>query len=358
MSEHPSPHGFTLRSLAELVGGDLHGDGSQVITGIGRIEQAGPHEITFLSNARYTKFLGVTKAGCVIVARDLAHDLPSGRNVIIADDAYRAFVLVMQRFFPPLRMEEGLRHPSAVIHPSAHIAPTAAIGPGCVVSEGCTVADGVQMFANVVLYPGVRIGERTVLHANVVCCSGTRVGARCIVHGGAVLGADGFGFLENPDGSFEKIPQVGIVEIGNDVEIGANTTIDRAAVGATVIADGVKIDNLVHVAHGVTVGRDSAIAAQAGVSGSTRLGERNRIAGQVGIVGHITTTHDVIVEAQSGVSKTITVPGAYFGSPAKEHRTALRMEAALRQLPLLLQEFRELQRRVDELTGATDEAQR
>lgn len=358
MSAHPSPHGFTLRFLADLVGGELRGDGSQVITGIGRIEHAGPQEITFLSNARYAKFLQVTKAGCVIVSRELAHDVDADRAVIIADDAYRAFVLVMQRFFPPLRMDEGMRHPSAVIHPSASIAATAAIGPGCVISEGCVIADHVQMFANVVLYPGVHVGERTILHANVVCAAGTRIGARGLVHGGAVLGADGFGFLENPDGSFEKVPQVGIVQIGNDVEIGANTTIDRAAVGATVIADGVKIDNLVHVAHGVTIGRDSAVAAQAGISGSTRLGERNRIAGQVGIVGHISTADDVIVEAQSGVSKTITASGAYFGSPAKEHRTALRMEAALRQLPSLLQEFRDLQRRIDELTGAADEAQR
>jgi len=161
-----------------------------------------------------------------------------------------------------------------------------------------------------------------------------------------VIGADGFGFFENPDGSFEKIPQVGTVVIGNDVEIGSNTCVDRAAVGATVIGNGVKLDNLIHIAHGVTLGENTAIAAQTGISGSTTLGARNRIAGQVGIVGHISTADDVIVEAQSGLMRSVTESGAYFGSPAKEHRTALRMEAALRRLPDLLREFEELKRTI------------
>jgi len=255
----------------------------------------------------------------------------------------------MQRFFPPLEMERGMRHATATIHASAIVDATASIGPGCVISEGCTVGEGVQLFANVVLYPKVKVGAGTMINANVSCASGTQIGERCIIHSGVVIGSDGFGFLENKDGSFEKIPQVGIVVIGDDVEIGANTTIDRAAVGATIIGSGVKLDNLIHIAHGVQVGEHTAMAAQAGISGSTTLGKRNRIAGQVGVVGHIQTTDDVIVEAQSGLSKSVTEPGHYFGSPAKEHRTALRMEAALRRLPELLNEFRELQRIVAEI---------
>ncbi len=356
MNSDSTLRGFSVRQLSDMVGGDVQGDGTVHITGINRIEFARQGELTFVASEKYVKFLSLTQASCVIVSKDLASYVPAGRTIILADDAYRAFVIVMQHFFPPLRMEEGLRHPAASIHPSARVHPTASVGAGCVVSEGCDVGPNVQMFANVVLYPGTRVGDGTIIHANVVCAAGTRIGAHCIVHAGAIIGSDGFGFLENTDGSYEKIPQVGIVEVGDHVEIGANTTIDRAAVGKTLIGNGVKLDNLVHIAHGVTVGDNTAIAAQAGISGSTRLGERNRIAGQVGVVGHISTASDVVIEAQSGVSKSITTSGAYFGSPAKEHKTAIRMEAALRQLPQLLQEFRELQRRVEELTsGGTNE---
>jgi UDP-3-O-[3-hydroxymyristoyl] glucosamine N-acyltransferase len=167
-----------------------------------------------------------------------------------------------------------------------------------------------------------------------------------------VIGSDGFGFVERPDKSFVKIPQVGCVRIGNDVEIGANTTIDRAAMGETAIEDGVKLDNLIHIAHGVHVGANTAIAAQTGVSGSTTLGKRNRLAGQVGVVGHITTADDVVVFAQSGVSKTLAAPGMYLGSPVTEHRAALRIEAALRNLPELVHELNELRREVNELKKA------
>lgn len=343
-------HGYAVRYLADLVGGEIVGNDDVHVTGINRIEFAGPGDCTFLSNPSYAKFLTVTQAGVIIVSRALlSHELPSGRTYIITDDAYRGFVLVMQKFFPPLRMEGGLRHTSASIHPSAVVDALASIGPGCVISEGCVVGPRAQLFANVVLYPGCHVGSDTVIHANVTLGAGTRVGQRCLIHPGAVLGADGFGFFENPDGSFEKIPQVGTVELGDDVEIGANVTIDRAAVGTTRIGNGVKLDNLVHIAHNVDVGENTAMAAQTGISGSARIGKRNRFGGQVGMVGHVATADDVIVEAQSGVSKAITAAGAYLGSPAKEHRTALRLEAALRQIPRLLQDVRDLQRQIDEM---------
>ncbi len=354
---------FSLPELADFVNGELIGSGG-VITGVNRIDMAGNAEATFLSSEQYLKFLPVCKAGVVLINASLwkgaqasTSDGPANGThppLIVVPDAYRSFVKVMQRFFPPLTMTPGLRHPSAVIHPDAHVHPSACIGPGCTIDEGCVIGERVMVYANVSLYANVVVCADTVIHANVVCGAGTRIGERCIIQPGAVLGADGFGFFENPDGSFEKIPQVGTVVLGNDVEVGANTTIDRAAVGQTVIGNGVKLDNLIHIAHGVKVGDHTAMAAQAGVSGSTVLGKRNRIAGQVGVVGHITTTDDVIVEAQSGLSKSVTTPGAYFGSPAKEHRTALRMEAALRQLPDLLREVRELQRVVAELKERTE----
>lgn len=346
--------GRSVQSIANAVHGTVHGDPDVQVFALNRIEYAKSGDLSFLSTASYAKFLGVTKASCVLVSATLDLAVPEGLTVVVVDDAYRAFVALMREFYPPLRIESGLRHATASVHPSATIHPSAAISAGCSIGEGCVVGENVQLYPNVVLYPGCTVGAGTVIHANVSCLHGTVIGTNCLIHAGAVLGADGFGYIENADGSFDKVPQVGVVQIGNDVEIGANVTIDRAAVGATSIGDRVKIDNLVHIAHNVTVGNDTAIAAQAGVSGSTRIGNRNRIAGQVGIVGHITTADDVIVEAQSGVSKTITSKGAYFGSPAKEHRTALRMEAALRQLPQLLTDVREMQQRIADLLANSE----
>ncbi|HLP29209.1 MAG TPA: UDP-3-O-(3-hydroxymyristoyl)glucosamine N-acyltransferase [Candidatus Didemnitutus sp.] len=338
---------FTVDELAQRVHGVVVGNGACAIRGLGRIEDASEGEITFLSGEAYAKFLPVTKASCVLVKQIHQADVQS-EACIVVEDPYRAFVLVMQAFYPAQHMPSGIRAQTATIDASAMIDPSASIGPGCVIGAGCSIGPRVQLIANVVVYPDSQIAADTVLHANVTCYSGTVIGEHCIIHAGAVLGSDGFGFLEDPDRSFVKIPQVGTVRIGNNVEIGANTTIDRAAVGETVVEDGVKLDNLVHIAHGVTIGAHTAIAAQTGVSGSTTLGKRNRLAGQVGIVGHISTTDDVVIYAQSGVGKNITQPGIYFGSPIKEHLTALRIEAAIRQLPTALQELRDLKREIEE----------
>ena len=351
MSDLGRPTSMKVSEIASLVSGSTRGDADRLITGINSIEMAGPHDVTFFSDRKFAKFLPVTEAGCVIVSESLLpENEESMASLIVCPNAYRGFVMVMQKFFPPTVMQPGERSELATIDATAKVHETASIGPGCVVNRGCTIGPGVQLFANVVLYPNVNIGEDTVVHANVTMCTGTRVGRDGVIHSGTVIGSDGFGFFENPDGSFEKIPQVGTVVIGDDVEIGANVCIDRAAVGTTTIANGVKLDNLIHLAHGVSIGEHSAVAAQTGISGSTTIGARNRIAGQVGVVGHISTTEDVIIEAQSGLMKSVTTSGAYFGSPAKEHRTALRMEAALRRLPDMLREFQELQRIVAELS--------
>lgn len=334
---------FTVHELATRVGGVAHGDVSISLQGLNRIEDAQEGEITFLASDAYAKFLAGSRATCVIVRGTHLSDVKAPTSIVV-DDPYRAFILVMQAFHPEQPMPQGVRASSATIDPSADIDPSASIGPGCVVGAHCKIARNVQLVANVVLYANTSIGADSVLHANVTCYASTSIGERFVAHAGVVIGSDGFGFLENPDGSFVKIPHIGIVRIGNDVEIGANTTIDRAAVGETCIEDGVKLDNLIQIAHGVTIGAHTAIAAQTGVSGSTTLGKRNRLAGQVGVVGHITTTDDVVVYAQSGVGKDVTEPGIYFGSPIKEHLTGLRIEAAVRQLPTALQELRDLKR--------------
>ena len=351
---------LTAANIASMVQGVVVGNDQQAVTGIQRIDGASNNDVTFLNSEAYRKFLSITHAGIILISEavwQIEQSIGSQKHtdkmttptLVVVPDAYRAFVVVMQHFFPPLTMSAGLRHPTATIHKTAEVHPTACIGPGCAIDAGSVISQNVMLYANVIVYENVTIGANSIVHANAVLGAGTIIGERCIIHPGAVLGADGFGFLENADGSFDKIPHVGTVVLGDLVEVGANTTIDRAAVGETVIANGVKLDNLVHIAHGVHIGEHTAIAAQAGVSGSTVLGRRNRIAGQAGIVGHITTTDDVVVEAQSGLSKNITEAGHYFGSPAKDHRTALRMEAAVRQLPDLIREIQKLQREVSEL---------
>lgn len=352
MSTTPDAREWSTATLADLVGGTLRGDASLQMRGVGRIEDAAPDQVTFFADPRYAGFLQTTKAGCILVSEANASAVPERCTAIIVDDAYRSFVHVMRLFYPPMHMERGLRHATAVIHPTAVVDPSASVGPGCVIAERCRIDANVQLYANVVLYADVAVGADTAIHANVTLAAGTVVGKRCIIHAGAVLGSDGFGYIENADGSFDKIPQVGTVVLGDDVEIGANTTIDRAAVGTTSIGDGVKIDNLVQIAHGVSIGRNSALAAHVAIAGSTRLGERNRFAGQAGIVGHVSTADDVVLHAQSGISKSITAPGHYFGSPALERRKTMRIEAAMRTLPELLHEFEALKRKVEAMEMA------
>ncbi len=342
---------YTVAQLAEHVRGSVRGDASLVITGVQTLDGASTSDVTFLAKASYARALATTGAGCVVLRADAAANSPSA-SCIVVDDPYRSIVEIIALMYPPVRLPDGLRDASSTIDPTAQVDPTAAISPGCRIGAGCAVGAHTQLHPNVVLEQGTQIGANSVLYANVTCYYDTIIGDRCIIHSGAVLGSDGFGFVEHPDKSFTKIPQVGRVRVGNDVEIGANTTIDRAAIGETVIEDGVKLDNLVHIAHGVHIGAHTAIAAQTGVSGSTTLGRRNRLAGQVGVVGHIETSDDVVVFAQSGVGKSITKPGVYFGSPVKDHRTALRIEAALRNLPELIQELDTLRREVDEMKKA------
>ncbi len=342
---------FTVAQLADHVRGSVRGEASLTITGVDTLEGACSSDVSFLASDAYTHALGATKAGCVILRQRDAAASPS-QSCIVVDDPHRSIVEVVALMYPPMRLREGLRDTSATIDPSAQVDVTASVSAGCRIGAGCVVGPHVQLHPNVVLEQGTHVGTDSVLYAAVVCYSDTYIGERCIIHSGAVIGSDGFGFLEQSDKSFVKIPQVGRVRIGNDVEIGANTTIDRAALGETVIGDGVKLDNLIHIAHGVEIGAHTAIAAQTGVSGSTTIGQRNRLAGQVGVVGHIHTADDVIVFAQSGVAKSITAPGVYFGSPVKNHRSALRIEAALRNLPELVQELETLRREIDELKKA------
>jgi UDP-3-O-[3-hydroxymyristoyl] glucosamine N-acyltransferase len=340
-----------VQEIARLVGGEFVGDGEREITNIAKIEDAGEGNISFIANPKYAKYHDTTQASALLVALDFK---PTRKDIayIRVADPYAAFLRTLRAFTPALERPEPGIHPAAVIGGNVTLGEEISVGPNVVIGSGCSIGNGAILYPNVVLGNDVTVGENCCIHANVSVYRGARIGSNVMIHSGTVIGADGFGFVPNGEAGWEKIPQVGIVVIEDNVEIGANCTIDRATLGETRISRGVKLDNLIHIAHNVTVGENTVIAAQTGVSGSTRIGVGNLIAGQVGIVGHIETADGVIIEAQSGVSKSIRKPGRYFGHPVKEHSLALRQEGALRQLPDLLAEIRDMRNRIAQLEAA------
>lgn len=342
--------GKTLSELAQHVGGKVVGDGRVVIYKVASIEEAGSGEITFLANPRYQPLLAGCKASAVIVGPGIALDSPSepDRGYLEAQDPYVAFAKVLQLFNPPAGYSER-------ISARAHVDPEAALEAGVTVFPQVFVGKGSRVGSRSVLYPGVFLGERVqigqdcVLHPNVVVRDGCRVGNRVVLHAGVVIGSDGFGYAGQGDQRV-KIPQVGIVELEDDVEIGANTTIDRATLGRTIIGRGVKIDNLVQIAHNVIVGEHSIIAAQAGIAGSTRIGKEVMLGGRVGIINHLTIGDGAKIGPGSGVLQSVS-PGVTrsSGLHAAPHREWLKVIALLPQLPKLWNTVRTLEKKVSGL---------
>lgn len=338
---------LTPKEITELVDGKLSGPALTSIRNISSIHSSKEGDLTFLSGKEYDKYLDTCKASCIIIPESLASLPHPNQSFVYCKNPYLAIVTILKHIVTQNKKEfKPEIHHSAIIDESAKIAKNVRIGARCVIGKNCVIADGVELMPNVVLYDNVIVGSNTTIHSNVVCYSHTIIGKNCVVHAGAVIGADGFGFIENPNGSYSKIPQLGTVTIADNVEIGANTTIDCALMDTTEIGDGVKIDNLVHIAHNCHIGANTAIAAQAGIAGSAVIGSRNRIGGQVGVSGHINITDDVILTAQSGISKSITEKGIYFGSPAKERMQAFKIEAYLRRLPEIASDVELLKKQI------------
>lgn len=338
----------SVHEVADLVGGRVVGDGGGVVSSIASLADAVVGSVSFFGSETFREDFRSTKATCILVNE--AHGAaPPSAALIMVEQPYQSFIKILQTLVVSTQMPIGHRSASAVIASTAQVHETASIGPGCVVGDDCIIGEHVQLIANVVIGDRTHVGHHTAIHANASIYSRTHIGSGCIIHAGAVIGSDGFGYVEHPDGTYTKIPQVGNVIIGNDVEIGANTTIDRAAIGSTVIDDGVKIDNLVQIAHGVAIGEHSAIAAQAGVSGSTRIGRRVRLAGQVGVAGHIEITDHVIVMGQSGVTKSVSKQGVYSGTPAQEHIKQLRNDAAMRDIRSMQERLQALETIIKQL---------
>jgi UDP-3-O-[3-hydroxymyristoyl] glucosamine N-acyltransferase len=322
-----------IDELVKITGGVPRGNTAVIISGINPIFKSKIGDLTFFRDAKYVDDLKSTKASAILIKKDSGYD-PNPEQVFIeVDDPYKAIVNFAY-YLENINMKKDYGiHETAVIHNTAKIGKNASIGPNCFIDEHVTIGNDVTIRANSVISRDVNIGNSTYIYPNVSINSDTNIGNNCIIYSGAVLGSEGFGYVEDENGKYTRIPQVGNVVIEDDVEIGANTTIDRAMIGSTTIKRGTKIDNLVHVAHNCEIGEDNGIAAQAGISGSVKTGNRNRLAGQVGIAGHISIPDDVTIMAQSGIPNNVTKPGVYFGSPAKPRLSAFKIEAALRNLP-------------------------
>jgi UDP-3-O-[3-hydroxymyristoyl] glucosamine N-acyltransferase len=338
-----------LKELAAWVGGTVIGDGDVDISGGAAIEEAQPGEITFISNPKYLSMLSSTKASAVIVSPNVTQ---GDKPLLSIANPYLAFAKILSLYTQKAYQPKGIT-PQASISPTARVGKEVTIYPFVCVGDRCSIGDRVTLYSGVSVGEDSSIGDESVLHAHVSIYPGTIIGKRVILHSGVVVGSDGFGYVKDGKKNV-KIPQVGHVEIEDDVEIGANTTVDRAALGKTVIHRGVKIDNLVQVAHNVVIGEDSIIVAQVGISGSTKIGSNVTLAGQAGLTGHITVGDNVMVGAQSGVMNDLPPNSAYTGSPAIPHREQLRVASATLKLPEMRKTLKEIDarlKRIEEMTS-------
>lgn len=336
---------LTASQLASLVGGTVEGDENVRVNTFARIEEGRAGALSFLANPKYTHHLYTTGSSVVLVATDFKAEHPVSATLIRVADPYATVAKLLKMVEEMTKVEKrGVEQP-AFVAPGVEVPEDAYIGAFAYVGAGSKLGRGVKIYPQAYVGDGCEIGDGTTLYAGVKVYQGCRIGARCIIHSGAVIGADGFGFAP-VEGGYEKIPQQGNVEIADDVEIGANTTIDRAMMGSTVIGRGVKLDNLIQIAHNCSVGAHTVMAAQAGVAGSAKLGERCMIGGQVGVVGHIHVADGTQVGAQSGVSKG-TAPGArVMGSPAVDMGEYARSLVNVKKLGSLYERVKALEENI------------
>lgn len=340
---------YSAIQIAQIVGGDLIGDPDIMIKDLSRIEEGTPNTLTFLANPKYEEHIYNTNASVVIVNRNFKAEKDVKSTLIRVDDAYMAFASLLHAY-------NGKNDNKIGIQELSYISKTARIGKNCFIGAFAYIGDHAVIGDNTKIFPGCYIGDNaiignnTLVHAGVKVYEKCRVGSNCTIHSNAVIGADGFGFAQKPGTEHIKIHQIGNVVIEDDVEIGAGTTIDSATVGSTIIRKGVKLDNLIQVAHNVEIGEYTVVAAQTGIAGSTRIGKRCMIGGQVGIVGHLTIADEVQIAAQSGIQKSITKKGAKVqGSPAFEVENYRRAYVGFRQLPDLIKKINALEKEIEKL---------
>lgn len=340
---------FSAQQIAMLAGGRVEGNPDTAVSGFGKIEEAKAGDLAFLANPKYEEYLYSTQASIVIVNESLELKQAVGATLIRVPDAYSAFAALLAQYEAmQQQMLTGRQEPSFV-HDTATVGNNVFIGAFAYIGRNAKIGNNVKIHPQVFIGDEVVIGDNSVLNPGVKVYHRCVIGKNVIVHAGTVIGSDGFGFAPQPDGTFKKVPQMGNVVLEDDVEVGSNTTIDRATIGSTLIKAGAKIDNLVQIAHNVEIGSHTVIAAQTGISGSTKVGQGVMIGGQVGIVGHIKIGDGAKINAQSGVSKGIEPGKAVTGSPAFDYTAALRSQAAARRLPDLEKKVKELESQLEQL---------
>jgi UDP-3-O-[3-hydroxymyristoyl] glucosamine N-acyltransferase len=341
---------FTASVIAEFLKGSVEGNPEATVSDISKIEEGKPGTLSFLANPKYERYIYDTQSSIVIVNADFQPQKAISATLVRVENAYESFAALLRLYEQSKPRKSGISK-MASISDSASLGKELYVGDFTVISENASIGDNVQLYPQVYVGDHVKIGEGTILHPGVKVYEGCVIGAHCVIHAGAIIGGDGFGFAPNQDNNYEKVPQVGKVILEDHVEIGANSTVDRATMGATVLRKGVKLDNLVMIAHNVEVDENTVIAAQSGISGSTKVGKNCMFGGQVGLIGHINIASGVKIAGQSGITKDIKEDGIVVqGSPAFEFGPYQRSYLLFRNLPKLREQINELERKVKGLT--------
>lgn len=336
---------ITVKDLAHILNGTIEGDPEVRVNRPGKIEEGGEGAITFLGNAKYESYLYTTTASAVLINRDYQLKNPIQATLIRVDDVYACIALLLEKFGSVQAKSSGI-HPQSLIGSNTQLGQNISIGPFVVIEEDVIIGDNVRIDPHVFIGRGVKIGDNCQLHSGVKILYNCVIGDRCILYPGVIIGADGFGYVPQEDGTYKKIHHVGNVVIGDEVEIGANTTIDRGSIGSTIIHQGVKLDNLVQIAHNVEIGENTVIAAQAGIAGSTKVGKNCQIGGQVAVAGHLKIADGTRVQGNSGVASNVKEPNqALFGYPAIDYHQFIRAHTIFKQLPDLAKRLYALEKR-------------
>ncbi len=344
---------FTAKQIAEFLGGTVDGNADATVHTFAKIEEGVPGALSFLSNVKYTHYLYSTQSSVVLVNRDFKPEQPVSATLVRVDNAYESLARLMSLYASMKPARTGISSLASVSE-KASIGNNVYIGPFAVIEEGAVIGDNTRIYPHVTIGEGASVGSDCIIYPQVTVYYGCKVGNRCILHAGSVVGADGFGFAPTPNG-YDKIPQIGIVELEDDVEIGANTCIDRSTMGRTVVHKGVKLDNLVQVAHNVEVGEHTVISAQTGIAGSSKIGSWCMIGGQSGISGHITVGNKVNIAAKTGVLSCINDGDTIMGYPSISYRNFLRSSLIFRDLPEMNKTIQKLQKEIEELKSKLED---
>ncbi|MSQ79708.1 MAG: UDP-3-O-(3-hydroxymyristoyl)glucosamine N-acyltransferase [Flavobacteriaceae bacterium] len=341
---------ITAEQLAAMLGGEIEGNPEVAVNNVSKLDDSKPSTLSFLANVKYVEYIYTCQSAIVLVSKDFNAEKPIAATLIRVEDPYAAFTLLLEQYAAMISKPPRGVDAQAAVASSAKVGEEVYIGTFTVVGENASIGNGCSIYPQVFLGNNVKVGKNTIIYPGVKIYHDCVVGSNCIVHAGTVIGSDGFGHAPQPDGSYKKIPQIGNVVIEDNVEVGSNCSIDRATMGSTIIRKGAKLDNLIQVAHNAEIGENTVLAAQTGLSGSTKLGSDCMIGGQVGFVGHVHIANGSKIGAQSGIMGNIEEPGkAWIGSPIYELRESFRMQAVYRNLPNLAKKVKELERELEKL---------